>query len=219
MGLELLGKDALLTSCRILAGSVKVRNYSTASTASKQSQPAPTGTPVPGQGSTKGTQPASQPPTEGFSYHAFPHPLQDTSNLPSAHGQRPASAPLHKQLPGHTLRQHDQPSRSSSDCFSMDPAQLEADIAALTHAIAAESAPAGTAHRPDQAERDRSHVRHVISKKGTTQHDTQYQKQATVGCEMRMWDSEAVHQKSGWYQGPQETLAQLDGEADWSDSR
>ena len=71
-----------------------------------------------------------------LSYEAFVSPLQDTSNLPVSQTKRAQSAGTHK---SHARRQGIH-SRSSSDCFSMDPAQLEADIAALTDAIAVESA-------------------------------------------------------------------------------
>ena len=77
-----------------------------------------------------------------FTYHTLSHPLQDASNLPFGHVDSGRSA--HQQAPresapGQGRWQQVQPSRSSSDCFSMDPAQLDADIAALTSAIAEEA--------------------------------------------------------------------------------
>ena len=99
----------------------------------------PEGKAIPAEGSLNNSTPASPM----FTYQTFPQPLQDASNLPSVHSQRAAAAfqqSPSQESPGQGQRQPAQPSRSSSDCFSMDPAQLEADIAALTNAIAADAA-------------------------------------------------------------------------------
>ena len=94
---------------------------------------------MPAEGSSSNSAPA----TPMFTYHTLSHPLQDASNLPS--GRVGTGPSAHQQAPtefgpGQGHREQGQPSRSSSDCFSMDPAQLEADIAALTSAIAADAA-------------------------------------------------------------------------------
>ena len=117
------------------ADSIRQRSNGNATAMSQQAE----GKAIPAPGRLNNSTPASPM----FTYQTFPQPLQDTSNLPSAHTQRAAAALQHspsQAAPGQGQWQPAQPSRSSSDCFSMDPAQLEADIAALTSAIAADAA-------------------------------------------------------------------------------
>lgn len=144
---------------------------------------------------------------QSFSYQAFPQPLQDTSNLPSnlpfSHGQRPASAPPREPSAGHMPWQHDHPSGASSECFSMDPAQLEADIAALTSALAADSAaesPSGYSHPVKHA---RGYAGHVTDHTGTRQSPL-YQEEHCSGMPagpefvIPAWDSQ-TEQQHGWH--------------------
>lgn len=188
---------------------------------------------MPAQGSTKQHQAAAQPPAERFSYHAFPQPLQDASNLPLAHGQRPASAPPQEPAVGQMIWQHDQLSRSSSDCFSMDPAQLEADIAALTHAIAVDSAQEGLRHHHGYVEHGRGHVGHVTSKLGHEGglYEEQYQRDVHVAAESRVpsWHSQPQQHQPIWFdrkavdetghgQRPADTRGAPNGVPAWSEN-
>jgi len=155
-------------------GGIRRSSPSTADAASKQNQPP--SSPFQSQSGTKHSEAAAQP--QHFSYQAFPQPLRDTSNLPSNvpfSQHRPASAPPHKPSAAQELWQHERPSRSSSDCFSMDPAQLEADIAALTSAIAADSAAEGLSRHPRHMHHASSHVGPAHDDVGVTHQDELYQ--------------------------------------------
>ncbi|DBB01014.1 TPA: hypothetical protein ACH3X1_000916 [Trebouxia sp. C0004] len=161
------------------SGSFRRSSPSTANAASKQDQLPAASSPFQSQSGSKHSEAAAQP--QHFSYQVFPQPLQDTSNLPSnapfSRQHRPASAPLHKPSTAGELWQNDHPSRSSSGCFSMDPAQLEADIAALTSAIAADSAAEGLLRHPRHMDHASSHVRPANDDIGVTHQDELYQEQ------------------------------------------
>ncbi|DBA77749.1 TPA: hypothetical protein ACH3X2_008440 [Trebouxia sp. C0005] len=161
---------------KVGSGGIRRSSPGTAKAASKQDQPSAASSASHSHSGTKHSE-AAQP--QHFSYQAFPQPLQDTSNLPSnvpfSHQHRPASAPPHKPSTAQELWQNSGPSRSSSDCFSMDPAQLEADIAALTSAIAADSAAEGLSRHPHHMDHVSSHVGPANDDTGAAHQDELYQ--------------------------------------------
>ena len=145
---------------------------------------------------------------QSFSYQAFPQPFQDTSNLPSnlpfSHGQRPASAPPREPSAGHMPWQHDHPSGASSECFSMDPAQLEADIAALTSALTADSTAESLSGYPHPVKHARGYASHVTDHTGTPRQSQRYQEEHCSGMPagreftIPTRDLQTEHQHS-WY--------------------
>ena len=135
-------------------------------------------------------------------------PFQDASYLPAGHGQRPGSAPSWEPAANHMLRQQDVVqhvvSTSSSDCFSMDPAQLEADIAALTGAIAADSAgPPTYSDQPEHDVRARANLsnRNKLSMHQGMPHCEQNQRDVDTAAEsqINIWDSQPNQDSALWY--------------------